>query len=382
MIKIDPKLFGAGRTVLDLLSNAGFQAYVVGGHVRNALLGAPVSDLDIATNASPAQVIGCAKSAGIKAVPTGIDHGTVTLVIKRDPIEVTTFRRDVATDGRRAVVSFANTIEEDARRRDFTMNALYADLNGTVFDPLGGLADLMTRRVRFIDDPAQRICEDYLRILRFFRFFAWYGDRSHGFDSEALAACATHSAGLSQLSKERVGGEMLKLLGAPDPSQAVAVMEQSGVLSQILPGAQAKALAVLIHLEDGLTPDPLRRLAALGGKDLTEAMRLSKAEARYLTGLQSGIETNMPPHEAGYRLGANIARDLILLRAALFENILDHADLLAVAKGASAKFPMKAEDLPELSGAALGQALKSAQTAWIASGFVLTLPELIAKCRP
>ena len=381
MTRVDPEALGGG-TVLRLLTDAGFEAYVVGGPVRNALLGVPVSDVDIATNAHPAQVIDCANAAGIKAVPTGIDHGTVTLVVNGEPIEVTTYRRDVATDGRRAVVAFADSIEQDARRRDFTLNALYADLNGDVLDPLGGMADLLARRIRFIDDPEQRIREDYLRILRFFRFFAWYGAQDAGLDADGLAACAAQLDGLDQLSKERVGSEILKLLSAPCPSQAVAAMDNCGVLAQVLPGAQAKALPVLIHLEDGMTPHSLRRLAVLGGENVTEALRLSKTDTRYLKALRTGIETMTPPHEAGYRLGADTARDLILVRAALFEQPLNPDDVDAVSAGARATFPLKAKDLPELHGPALGQALQLAEATWIASGFALTLPELIAMSRP
>ena len=197
----------AAQKVCAMLTDAGKQAWFVGGCVRNALLGAPVSDLDISTDARPEEVIALAAAAGLKPVPTGIDHGTVTVVVDRHPFEVTTFRRDVETDGRRAVVAFADTMEEDASRRDFTMNALYAAPDGTVVDPLGGLPDLEARRVRFIGDPHDRIREDYLRILRFFRFHAWYG--SDGLDRDGYAACAELSDGLENLSKERVGQEFL-----------------------------------------------------------------------------------------------------------------------------------------------------------------------------
>ncbi|MEO0704030.1 MAG: CCA tRNA nucleotidyltransferase, partial [Pseudomonadota bacterium] len=171
----DPK----GQTVCRTLEDAGHMAYFVGGCVRNAVMGVAASDVDIATDATPDDVMRIADAAGLRAVPTGIDHGTVTLVIDGTPFEVTTFRRDVATDGRRAVVAFSGDMEEDARRRDFTMNALYADRHGWLHDPVVGLADAQARRVRFIDDPVQRIREDYLRILRFFRFSAWYADLGH-----------------------------------------------------------------------------------------------------------------------------------------------------------------------------------------------------------
>ncbi|MEL7116540.1 MAG: hypothetical protein AAGP08_13320 [Pseudomonadota bacterium] len=200
------------QALMRALEDAGYQAFFVGGCVRNALLDAPVSDVDISTSARPPDVMRIASDAGFKAHHTGIDHGTVTVATGTTSLEVTTFRRDVETDGRRAVVTYADSIEDDALRRDFTMNAIYATRAGCLVDPLGGLADLVARRVRFIEDAEQRIREDYLRILRFFRFFAHYGDPADGLDAEGLAACAALSDGLERLSKERIGAEMLKLL--------------------------------------------------------------------------------------------------------------------------------------------------------------------------
>lgn len=373
----------AGTEVLRVLTDAGHEAYVVGGPVRNALLGAAVSDLDIATNARPEQVMALAKAAGMKAVPTGIDHGTVTIVTGGTGVEVTTYRRDVETDGRRAVVAFADTMEEDARRRDFTMNALYADASGAVLDPLGGLPDLLARRVRFIDDAALRIREDYLRILRFFRFFAWYGDPSEGLDPDGLAACAELADGLETLSKERVGAEMLKLLSAPDPVQAVAAMAQSGVLMRVLPGASAGMLAILVHLEGehGVRAEPLRRLVALGGEEIKTCLRLSKKQINDFHIMEIELNSTRFASHLGYLHGANRARDVLLLRAAAFETSVSEDDLAQAAKGASASFPLRAADLPDLQGPALGKALKAAEAAWIASDFALTKAELIAKSR-
>ncbi len=225
------------------LESTGYKALLVGGCVRNALLGVPVADIDIATDASPETVSTIAEAAGFKPVPTGIDHGTVTIVAEGRPHEVTTFRRDVETDGRRAVVAFSDRIEEDAERRDFTMNALYADRQGEVIDPLDGLPDLLARRIRFVGDAETRIREDYLRILRFFRFHAAYGDPEGGLDPEGLAACAALSAGLGTISRERITAELKKLLSARDPAPTVAAMAQSGVLLHVLPGADPRALA-------------------------------------------------------------------------------------------------------------------------------------------
>ena len=268
------------QTVCALLTGAGHRALLVGGCVRNALLGQPVADVDIATDALPAVVMALARAAGLPALPTGMDHGTVTVLSGGLPHEVTTFRRDLKTDGRHAEVSFTATLAEDAARRDFTMNALYADPAGTVIDPLNGLGDLVARRVRFVGAPAARIAEDSLRILRFFRFHAWYGDPAGGLDAEGLAACAALADRLEPLSRERVGAEIAKLLAAPDPAPSVAAMAQSGILARVLPGAEASALAPLVHLEAGAPPDWLLRLAILGGPDPTSALRLSRQAAR------------------------------------------------------------------------------------------------------
>ncbi|MGC1427906.1 MAG: CCA tRNA nucleotidyltransferase, partial [Albidovulum sp.] len=243
---------GGVQAVLRLLADAGHQAFLVGGCVRNALINQPVADIDIATDALPDRVVNLAISARMRVVPTGIDHGTVTIVIDGAPHEVTTFRRDVTTDGRRATVAFTTDIKEDAARRDLTMNALYATADGQVIDPLDGLDDLMARRVRFVGSADERIREDYLRILRFFRFHAWYGNPDLGMDADGLAACAKNSAGLEALSRERVSHEMQRLLAAPDPAPTVASMQATGVLARILPGADARSLAPLVHLEQSL----------------------------------------------------------------------------------------------------------------------------------
>lgn len=362
------------------LEGAGFQALFVGGCVRNAVLGLQASDIDIATDATPDQVQTVCKAAGFKTIPTGLDHGTLTVVIDGEPYEVTTFRNDVETDGRRAVVAFSTNVADDALRRDFTMNALYARADGTVVDPLGGLPDALARRVVFIDDAAARIREDYLRILRFFRFSAWYADPAHGFDADALAAIAAHLDGLAHLSAERVGAEMTKLLGAPDPAPAVAVMERVGVLPQLLSGAQARWLAPLIHAESmlDLSPDPMRRLAVLGGEDVADRLRLSKVDARTVELLREQAGTAAGAAELGYRHGLNTALGVIALRAALFETPVNAGDTAAAQCGSVAKFPVAARDLmPALNGPALGAKLKELEARWIASGFTLTRAQLL-----
>lgn len=367
------------QQVLHMLEAGGHQAYLVGGCVRNAALHQPVSDIDIATDALPEQVLALAKAAGLRAVPTGIAHGTVTVVAAHLPHEITTFRRDVETHGRHATVAFSSDIVDDAARRDFTMNALYARADGTVIDPLGqGLADLAARHLRFVGAPEERIQEDYLRILRFFRFTAWYGAPELGMDADGLAACAAFSAGIETLSRERIGNEMRKLLAAPDPAPAVAAMAACGVLAQVLPGADARALAPLVHLEGGMAADPLRRLAALGGEEVAERLRLSKAEARRLEALRSAISDTVNDAVLGYRYGAQDACDALLVRAALMGHEIDPSCWNRVEFGAARCFPVAAADLmPAYQGPALGARLVELEARWLASDFSLSREELL-----
>lgn len=368
------------QQVLRMLEEGGHQALLVGGCVRNAALNQPVSDIDIATDARPERVITLAKEAGLKPVPTGIEHGTVTVVAEHMPHEITTFRRDVETFGRHAIVAYSSDVTEDAARRDFTMNALYARADGTVIDPLGqGLEDLAARHLRFVGEPEARIQEDYLRILRFFRFTAWYGNPALGMDAEGLAACAANSAGIETLSRERIGHEMRKLLAAPDPAPALAAMAASGILAQVLPGADARALAPLVYLEGGRSADPIRRLAALGGEGLAERLRLSKAEARRLEQLRLAMADDGSDAALGYRYGARDACDALLIRAAVLGQEIDDSCWNRVEFGAAQRFPISAADLmPALTGAELGARLKVLEARWIASEFTLGRDALLA----
>ena len=371
------------QAVCQMLMQAGYKSLFVGGCVRNAIIGAHVTDIDIATDARPEVVMELAKDAGLRPVPTGIEHGSGTVIAGGVPHEVTTFRRDVETDGRRAVVAFSTRVEDDARRRDFTMNALYADAAGTVLDPLGGLPDLMARRVRFIEDASARIAEDYLRILRFFRFHAWYGDEAEGLDPQALAAIAAATEGLAQLSRERVGAEVRKLLAAPDPAPSVAAMRACGVLTRILPGADDRALAPLIHLEveSGLQPDWLARLAALSGPEAAPRLRLSRSEEARLCTLRDGIGSMRGAGELGFRLGYDDARAVLLLRAAVMGIPIDPSSLHAAEEGAAAVFPVAAADLmPGFTGPALGRELERLKSLWIESGFRLSREDLLKDC--
>ena len=372
----DPKV----ARVCTAIEDGGYDIFFVGGCVRNVVLDEVASDIDMSTNAHPETVMKLAKDAGLKAIPTGIDHGTVTVVSSGTPYEITTFRRDVETDGRRAVVAFSDDIIDDARRRDFTMNALYARPDGSIVDPLGGIQDVLDRRVRFIEDADQRIREDYLRTLRFFRFSAWYGAIDQGFDLDALNAISSNLDGLETLSAERVGMEMVKLFNATDPAVAVAVMRQTGVLNVVLQGADDAWLAPLIHVESlwDLSPDPIRRLAALGGSGVEIALRLSKVQARLLMQYRDGIESMAGAGELGYRLGMDVAKGIVALRCAYSGSPPVNEMLDRVVVGSAAKFPIKASDLKNMfSGPALGKRLKELEAEWIASNFTKTKEQLL-----
>ena len=312
---------GMGRMLDALGAGDGLTRYV-GGAIRDDLLGIEGDDIDLATRIPPDAVMERLRKAGIKAVPTGIDHGTITAVSGGHPYEVTTLRRDVTTDGRRATVAFTDDWKEDAARRDFTINALSADpLSGEIFDYFGGLDDIERRRVRFIGDPLQRIAEDHLRILRFFRFHARFGAGEP--EEQAVAACAARANDLMALSRERIADELLKLLGLPDPAPTVNILLNRGILSPVLPeiitdaNQRLEALIAAEH-DTGVAPDPIRRLAALLPRepdiatDIAARLRLSnKAKKRLVSAATD--ELDLPPRVLGYRLGTEQAIDRLLL---------------------------------------------------------------------
>jgi tRNA nucleotidyltransferase/poly(A) polymerase len=299
------------RAVLDALDGASGSTRIVGGAVRDALLDRPVQDADLATVFPPAEVMARAEKAGIKTAPTGISHGTVTLIAEGKPFEVTTLRRDVETDGRHAVVRFTRNWEEDASRRDFTMNAIYCDAAGEILDPLGGLADVHAGRVRFIGNPEDRVREDYLRILRFFRFFAVYGSGRP--DGEGLKACARLKAGIATLSAERVWAELKRIFAAPDPSRAMLWMRTTEVLQKGLPeswGIDAIHRLIAAERAEHWTPDPLLRLEAIVPPHraridaLAARLKLSRAEAARLHAWAAApeIDPETPEPELGKAL--------------------------------------------------------------------------------
>jgi poly(A) polymerase len=364
---------GMAKLLNALGAGEGLTRYV-GGAVRDDLIGLPVSDVDLATRLRPDEVVERLQVAGIKAVPTGFDHGTVTAVSDGHPYEVTTLRRDVETHGRRATVAFTDDWQEDAARRDFTINALMADpATGEVFDYFGGLADLDQRHVRFIGDPFERIAEDHLRILRFFRFHARFGLGEP--DAQALDACTARANDLMALSRERIADEMLKLLGVDDPSPTAQVMLDRCILKPVLPEivpAAAKALDALVAAESeaGIESDSIRRLTALLPRDPTLAaaiavrLKLSN-RARKRVACAADPDLSSGPHAIAYRSGVACAVDRLLLagRTAQAKAISDwKPPRLPISGGALIKRGLK-------EGPLVSRTLRQIEDRWIAAGF-------------
>lgn len=342
----------------------------VGGAVRDTLLGLPVKDIDMATPLAPETVIAQLAAADIRTVPTGIAHGTVTALLPGGPVEITTLRHDVSTDGRRATIAYAQDWQDDAARRDFTINALYADpLTGELFDWFGGLDDLAHRRVRFIGDARQRIREDHLRILRYFRFQARFG--SEPADAEAESACAELAPMLKGLSRERIAMELLNLLALPDPAPTVIRMGQLGVLREFLPEGDPAALAALTGAERaaGVAPDPLRRLAALLPADPAIAdqvgarLRLSTAQRKRLVTAAGRATEPGDARALAYRLGRDEALDRLLL-AGRDVAPLEHWEI--------PRLPLKGGDIVARgvsAGPEVARVLRAVEAQWVAEGF-------------
>jgi poly(A) polymerase len=377
------------RAVLEALTSDGGEARFVGGVVRNALLQRPVSDIDIATPLIPDEVIRRLQAAGIGAVPTGIEHGTVTAVANGKPYEITTLRRDVTTDGRRATVAFTTDWKEDAARRDFTMNALYAAPDGEVFDYFGGVADLEAGHVRFVGDPVTRIREDYLRILRLFRFHAWYGRGD--LDADALRATAAEKQGIARLSGERIQKELLKLLAAEDPTPVLGIMAASGILPEVLPGdMDLRRLGRLVEIDrvNFFAPDPPMRLMAMLPKDpsladaAADRLKLSNADRerlRDLAGAKEKIVSYLSIREVRkllYRLGTQRFKDRVRLRWAedhKESNAVQWRALLAMAQAWQRPvFPLTGRDVMNagvVEGPLVGRILSELEEWWVESDF-------------
>ncbi|MBZ9766326.1 CCA tRNA nucleotidyltransferase [Mesorhizobium sp. CA6] len=396
------------QKLLAALKQGGEEARVAGGAVRNALIGQPVADIDIAATTVPEETVRRAEAAGFKTVPTGIEHGTITVIAGGKPYEVTTLRADVETDGRRAKVIFGRDWKADAERRDFTINALYAEADGTVVDLVGGVADIGGRRLRFIGDAEARIREDYLRILRFFRFFAWYGDGRP--DAEGLKACARLKDGLARLSAERVWSELKKLLSAPDPSRALLWMRQAGVLTAVLPESEKWGIDAIHGLvktgkDLGWAADPVLRLEAIVPPDavrmktLGERLRLSNDEAGRLRHWALTIAPDAKATETelakklyyGDRNGY-IDRIRLALAAARTRAVEDNQAMMEAGgfsrllnftlRWEKPVFPIKGADLTALGaspGPKLGATLKNLEKEWVESGFTLERGALVER---
>ncbi len=358
--------------ILDALGGGDGLTRYVGGAVRDELLQIPVNDIDFATKLRPDEVVARLEKARIKAVPTGIAHGTITAVADGQPAEITSLRSDVSTDGRRATVEFSEDWKADAARRDFTINALYADpVTGEIFDYFGGLDDIQARRVRFIGDPLQRIAEDHLRILRFFRFHARFGEGEP--DAAAVEACTARANDLMALSRERIADETIKTLAIDDPVATVALMVERGIFAPVLPEiTDASRLADLVADETaaGIAPDPIRRLAALLPRDPdiadTVAVRLrlsKKTRKRLAAAADPDLAAN--PQALSYWAGIETAVDRLLLAR-------QPAEAAAIRDWPRPRLPISGGKLIKLGlteGPAVAKALKTIERAWVAADF-------------
>ncbi|MDF1598602.1 CCA tRNA nucleotidyltransferase [Mesorhizobium sp. YIM 152430] len=398
------------QKLLAVLSADGEEARIAGGAVRNALLGEPVTDIDIATTCLPDETERRTAAAGFKPVPTGKAHGTITVVAHGKPFEVTTLRADVENHGRHATVAFGRDWQVDAERRDFTINALYATADGHVIDLVGGIADLQKRNLRFIGNAEDRIREDYLRILRFYRFFAWYGSGRP--DAEGIKASARLKSGLSQLSAERIWAELKKILSAPDPSRALLWMRQSGVLTAALPesekwGIDAVPGLIAAGRDLGWAIDPMLRLMSIipptreRVDSFSERLKLSKNEAKRLDEWAGFGEIPAETSEIAlakrmFSAGRQPAVDklkiaLAAARTRAVQNDLDlvaagqYSQLLKYAEGWDApKFPIQGRDLVALGAPQderLGKALATLKDEWTSSGFIIGRDALLERAR-
>jgi poly(A) polymerase len=376
------------QRLLSLLDRDGEEARLVGGAIRNALLGRAATEFDVATTATPEVVAARAQAADLRAVPTGLAHGTVTVIVDGHPFEVTSLREDVETDGRHAIVRFSREFATDAARRDFTMNALSLSRSGILYDYVGGLADIAAKKLRFIGDPAERIKEDYLRILRFFRFSAGYAQGP--LDAAGLRACIRAREGLARLSRERIRNELLKLLAAPRAGEVTREFSQSGLLGPLIAAApNPRRLERLLQFTAGNAPDPILNLAALAlnlpedAHRLRDKLRLSNAEHQRLVAAAEALETlhgrDMPPDRPGllkllFLYGRRAACDALSLAAAEARATAAawHAALDVLRTTKEPRLPFSGDDLLARgidSGKAVGEALQSLQALWIAAGY-------------
>ena len=365
-----------------LYKNFGYQVLFVGGCVRNTILKMPVTDIDLATDAQPEEIIKIAKENNIRFVPTGLAYGTITLIIDNKNYQITTFRTDFDHDGRYAKVEFTESLLLDASRRDLTINALYCNHVGEVIDPLNGLDDIKKQKIKFIGNPNERIKEDNLRILRFFRFQAIYGNKNLEIDSIALEACHNHKSKLAALSKERITSELRKILSAPNPLEVIIKMNETGVLNELFQNVSIDSLEAYLKTEEKfkININWLGRLLSLQVTQEEESLKLTRCEFKFLKQTKSAIENQIHVLEFSYYNGVENGKIYSILQNFRHNIILSKNLLNQINSLATKKFPITAKDLmPEISGKKLGEALRSLEDRWIKSNFTLSKKELLAE---
>ena len=365
-----------------LYKSFGYQVLFVGGCVRNTILKMPVTDIDLATDAQPEEIIKIAKENNIRFVPTGLVHGTITLIIDNKNYQITTFRTDFDHDGRYAKVEFTESLLLDASRRDLTINALYCNHVGEVIDPLNGLDDIKKQKIKFIGNPNERIKEDNLRILRFFRFQAIYGNKNLEIDSIALEACHNHKSKLAALSKERITSELRKILSAPNPLEVIIKMNETGVLNELFQKVSIDSLEAYLKTEEKfkININWLGRLLSLQVTQEEESLKLTRCEFKFLKQTKSAIENQIHVLEFSYYNGVENGKIYSTLQNFKHNIILSKNLLNQINSLATKKFPITAKDLmPEISGKKLGKALRSLEDRWIKSNFTLSKKELLAE---
>ena len=368
------------QLVMQILLSGGYEAFFVGGCVRNTLFDFQATDIDISTSATPKRVMELMSQAGLKTIPTGIDYGTVTVIADKQNYEITTFRKDIETDGRRAKVKFSGSVLEDAKRRDFSINAIYSEQDGTILDPLDGIADIAKKRIKFIGDPHARIKEDYLRILRFFRFLALFGRENETHEIE-IATINDLRDGLDTISAERKSDEILKLFAAPNPQYSIFLMETADISSKIFDAYDYKSLNNLKELEDRLQVSPCatRRLAAYTKDNLKSQLRFSNKITKAHKVLREEAIGKKDAAELSYRYNEKIALDSILVRSSLHSTEPSKNVYHRIKLGSVAKFPVKSVDLAEyFSGPKLGKMLAYLEQKWIESDFRLSKEVLLS----
>jgi len=365
-----------------LYKSFGYQVLFVGGCVRNTILKMPVTDIDLATDAQPEEIIKIAKENNIRFVPTGLAHGTITLIIDNKNYQITTFRTDFDHDGRYAKVEFTESLLLDASRRDLTINALYCNHVGEVIDPLNGLDDIKKQKIKFIGNPNERIKEDNLRILRFFRFQAIYGNKNLEIDSIALEACHNHKSKLAALSKERITSELRKILSAPNPLEVIIKMNETGVLNELFQNVSIDSLEAYLKTEEKfkININWLGRLLSLQATQEEESLKLTRCEFKFLKQTKSAIENQIHVLEFSYYNGVENGKIYSILQNFRHNIILSKNLLNQINSLATKKFPITAKDLmPEIRGKKLGEALRSLEDRWIKSNFTLSKKDLLAE---